>query len=380
VGSAFSSRETRTPGKAKQRVFLRSREADLHLEIFLSAAVASVLGIRFFLKVTGYPQLSGGGLHIAHMLWGGLFMLASLGMLLAFLDRGTARLAALIGGLGFGTFIDEIGKFVTQDTNYFYRPAVALIYIAFVLVVLAAQAISRRLYTREENLVNALQEIEELALWNLDARERRRALRLLDASDPTNPLVPALRALLVGAPLTPLARPGWYTRARTGVHRLYEAHTRHPRFRAIVVAIFAGQLLVKLTYVVLVIFFPWTLPTPEGYPTPPHVVERLSDLNAIEWVQLGSAVFSGVLVAIGLAGLTRSRTFAYRNLKRSLLVGIFLTQVFVFYDRQFDALIGLVVNLLLLAAVQAGLDLEAWASRRDSIRRSGTSHMSATDT
>ena len=49
---------------------VRSAESEL-LDTFLVSAVASVLVIRVFLEATGYPQLGGGGLHVAHVLWGG---------------------------------------------------------------------------------------------------------------------------------------------------------------------------------------------------------------------------------------------------------------------------------------------------------------------
>jgi len=365
----------------KRRVFIRSRDADVHLEIFLVAAVASILAIRFALELTDYPKLGGGPLHLAHVLWGGLLMLVALGMLLSFIGRATERLAALVGGVGFGTFIDEIGKFITKDTDYFFRPSVAIIYVVFVLAVLAGQAILRRLHSPEENLINALKEVEELAVWNLDVHERARAAQLLARSDPMNPLVPALQDVLIRAPLSPVGRPGPYLRLRGAMRAGYGALTQHRHFRLAIVWVFAGQFVWKLVYTALVAFVPWTLPTPEGYAAPPRVVERLSDLGPTEWLQLGSTVLSGAFVAIGFAALRRSRILAYRNLKRSLLVSIFVTQVFMFYHRQWDALFGLAVNLLLLAVVQTALDLEAsGASTRESTQRSGTSHMSPTST
>ena len=41
-----------------------------------------------------------------------------------------------MGGLGFGLFIDKLAKFITSDNNYFFRPAIALIYAIFVLLLL----------------------------------------------------------------------------------------------------------------------------------------------------------------------------------------------------------------------------------------------------
>ena len=98
----------------------RDAEATLLFESFFVAAVCSFLGIRWFLASAGYAQVGSNGLHIAHMLWGGLFMLFALMLLFAFLDRSVQHLAAVIAGLGFGTFIDEIGKFVTADNLVAY--------------------------------------------------------------------------------------------------------------------------------------------------------------------------------------------------------------------------------------------------------------------
>jgi len=60
------------------RHFVRNLEAGTLLEIFLVTAVCSVLGIRFFLALTGYPSLSPGHLHIAHVLLGGVLMMIAL--------------------------------------------------------------------------------------------------------------------------------------------------------------------------------------------------------------------------------------------------------------------------------------------------------------
>ncbi len=117
-------------------LFIRNIEATSYRENFLVSAVVSIFLIRIFLHFTSYPQLGGGNYHIAHILWGGFFMMAALLILLSFLNEKAAVVASILGGIGFGAFIDELGKFITSNNNYFFQPTIALIYIIFVLLFL----------------------------------------------------------------------------------------------------------------------------------------------------------------------------------------------------------------------------------------------------
>ncbi len=96
---------------------VRDVDAGDYLEAFFVAAVGTVLGIRAFLELAGYPQLGGGGLHVAHLLWGGLLMLVALVLLLGFVGKRAEWAAAVVGGAGFGAFVDELGKFITADND-----------------------------------------------------------------------------------------------------------------------------------------------------------------------------------------------------------------------------------------------------------------------
>jgi hypothetical protein len=292
-------------------------------------------------------------------------MVAALVIVLSFLNRDAMRVAAFLGGLGFGTFIDEVGKFVTKDNDYFFEPAFSLMYMVFIALVLVSNAISRRLYTPEEYLVNAIQELEELALLDLDARERGRALRLLDRCDPAHPLVAPLRELLLAAPLVPTAKPGPYARLRTLLRSGYDLLTGRPHFGSGLVLFFCGWLVLKLVYGTIIVFFPGLLPSEAAAP-PRRLVQRMADLSFADWGLLASTVLSAGFVALGVGALASSRRFAYRMFKRAVLITIFITQVFIFYREQLSAVVGLALNALLLIVLQAAIDLESQRGMEDS--------------
>src|SRR2546423_13100793 len=148
----------------------------LLVDAFLIAAALTVLALRVYLAAAHSPQLGGNGLHIAHVLWGGLLMVVAIGMLLSLLTWPWQRLAALIGGAGFGLFIDELGKFLTSDNNYFFKPTAALLYVLFVLLFFVVREIRRyRELTPAESLVNAIEIAERLPVGTIGAGDREPA-------------------------------------------------------------------------------------------------------------------------------------------------------------------------------------------------------------
>ena len=346
---------------ARAVVFIRNFEAGTYLESFLVAAIASLLAIRLFLQLTGYPQIGGGGLHIAHMLWGGLLMLASIIILLSFLGKAAVRLAAILGGVGFGTFIDEVGKFVTSDNNYFYQPAVALIYVTFVLIYLAMRAIqTKQNYSPQEYLVNALRETGEAALHDLDEEERRRSLLYLERSAPDNPLVAALRDSLARTTAVPvLANPWQLTRIKLLIKSLYHYVSGFRWFPLVVVGFFVAQLIINVVYAFVLVFFVGL-----GWEdildvrVLGRVAERMKNLSFIDSAEIGSSLLSGFFVLCGVIRIRRSKLLAFRMFERSILVSIFLTQVFAFYKEQFSALLGLFLNIAVLVALRFMIERE----------------------
>jgi len=90
--------------KFAPQIFIRNREYEDLWEKFFLAAVAAILGIRFFLKLTDYPQISPRGLHIAHMLWGGLLMLLAILSLLFFFGSPQQKTGSRDRWFGFWCF------------------------------------------------------------------------------------------------------------------------------------------------------------------------------------------------------------------------------------------------------------------------------------
>jgi hypothetical protein len=332
---------------------LRNFDAGRHVESFLTAAVFAVLLIRFTLGLAGFPQLGGAHLHVGHMLWGGLMMTAAILILLSYLDRGSVELAAILGGAGFGTFIDEVGKFVTRDNDYFFRPSIAVIYVAFILVFLAARAIrSRGAYARAEYQANAFRILTESSLLGLDAERRAQALHDFEhAGD--DALATELKGFLHARAAVRTARQRRLSRLRHQLINGYRRVTQLPGFTTAVIAFFVLQLLGKAVLVAVLIFVRGlgqvSLADMRYIGS---LATRVSELSFAGWAEIGSSLLSGVLILIGIAEIRRSRLTAYRYFERATLVSIFLSQVFMFYREQLSGLVGLAFQLAVLIALR----------------------------
>jgi hypothetical protein len=332
------------------RHLIRAADADL-LDTFLICAVATIVVIRIFLEATGYPQLGGGGLHIAHVLWGGLGMLLAIVLLLLYLSPTTRLIAAIAGGAGFGAFVDELGKFVTSDNNYFFKPTAAILYTLFVILFLATREVRRfRGLSPEECLVNSVELAERLASGTLTAEERDRGLELLARADQTHPLVAPLRAAFRSADVAPtsFARLRWVGSAGA---RTYAAIVSSPWFRRILAAVFilAGVAFV-LTAIATVALLAGAY---FGVADAEIALQESTAGGAIASViQAAAGLVAGVLIVRGVFALRRSRLRAYRLFELAILVDLLLAQPFAFLDVGFGASVDVFLDLALLATLR----------------------------
>ncbi len=165
------------PGQPKNQqhatgVAVEHARNEHYLLLSLVAFAASVIITRLYLQLTGYPQIGGGNIHIAHLLWGGLLLYIAALLPLIFVSSRALSWSAVLSGVGMGLFIDEVGKFITSNNDYFYPPAAPIIYAVFLLGVLLFITVRRR----DDNdartdLFHALEELPDLIDGNLTENE-----------------------------------------------------------------------------------------------------------------------------------------------------------------------------------------------------------------
>jgi len=323
----------------------RADGADL-IELLLVVAISTVLIVRLYLAGTGYPQIGGGGFHFAHVLWGGLLMLLAALVFLGLLGRWSLHFGALAAGVGFGLFIDEVGKFVTADVDYFFQPALAIIYVVFVLLALLLVALRRTMRTSPRiALANALALTDEAIADPAAGDARREVLALLEQADQDDPLVGALRARIVAAGLPVTARVGRLERARRAMAEGYRRIALNRWFLRAVVGWFAFAALTSLVTVIYLAM---------GEDVGPGA----DDGPVVHTLQLASSLASAVCVCVAIVRLRRSRLAAYRWFQRANLISILVTHVFTFYDSQLVAVAGLSVSLLIYVALRYAIARE----------------------
>lgn len=329
-------------------------EAGDYLENFLVSAVFSIVVIRVFLAATGYPQLGGGGLHIAHMLWGGFLMMAAIIVLISFLSKQAKYIGSILGGLGFGVFIDELGKFITHDNNYFFEPAFAFIYIIFVFLFLGIRAAEKSMKVLgKDYTINALEVLKEVVLLDLDEDEKKRALAYLNKSDRENVVVKSLFGLLKSAKTDDEEDVYLFTKVKRFVHQAYLKTVRKRRFA-------------QLTSHFFIVYALYGVISNVYYYSFFYVIKRQFIMTFWDWGLLLSPILSAIFVLNGfLKSKSEGNLYAFNKYKQAVLVTIFLRQFFLFYKLQLAALFGLTFNITVLVALQFLISQEMLVEKKE---------------
>ncbi|NMR20938.1 hypothetical protein [Cellulomonas fimi] len=313
----------------------RDPQAVEHVTGLVVTAVGTVIVTRGYLQLTGFPQIGGKTLHVAHVLWGGLAMTVAMVLLLSFAGPVVRPLAAFLGGVGLGLFIDEVGKFLTNDNDYFFKPAPMIIYVTLMLVVIVTDVLhGRRRHHPAEYLAGAADHAVAGLVGGLSPGRRKHATQLL-ARGREAPGAAQIEALLAAIPDDHAEAPDPIELGRSRFRRM---------LRGVVTRRWATRTTAALI-VVLVAAAPLTL-----------AVHEARGGTVPVWVTVGVAVSVALTVLASGRGVTllrRDRARAFRWMRGAVLADLLLTQVALFYVEPWLATGGLFVAVLALGVVAA---------------------------
>jgi hypothetical protein len=323
-----------------------------YLLITIVAFAITVIATRVYLDLSGYPKIGGGGLHVAHMLWGGLLLVVAALLIQLFVGRRALILSALAAGAGVGLFIDEVGKFITETNDYFFAPAAPIIYGAVLLLLLVWLVVSRTdRPTRNDAVQGAIEALRDLQDGRLTHRDRDRALARLDAARagaPATDIERGLMAALAGPGAEDaLAHPGWIERGDGDrlLRRILPDRLARFLVRVGLALSVLGALLGLLVAIVIAGGEIPAIPDPTGpieAPTEPIWVL----LVALVWVVVGAA--NGVALVLSVTGRHPTGMVVAQF---AVLLGLIAGGLLNVYVSQVGALTGVIVQVLLLLLI-----------------------------
>jgi roadblock/LC7 domain-containing protein len=326
-------------------------------EAFVLIAIATILITRLYLQLTGYPQIGGGNLHIAHALYGGALMMLALIIGWMTLGFGTRVVAIVMGGIGFGLFLDEVGKFVTKDNDYFYGPAAEIMYILVVIILVGARVIRDfRPLTTRECLASASTIAADGVARGLAEHRRQIGLLLIEqarAGGAHGTDVDNVQALLTAA--DPAADRLY--RLRRWAPRLVPDFFRSPRWIPVVGWLIVAGALAGVIFGTLGIVL-------GGYLYDDHDVKfELDGMSPSSFILLVSAVLTAALALPAMIARHRTdKIWPLRWLRIAALIFTFLNALVDFATEGFGALLNMSIGLFTLAILSYQIEAAARAA------------------
>ncbi len=333
---------------------LRDVNGAASAEAALIVAICTILVTRAYLAATGYPQLGTATVHIAHAVWGAAGMMVGLMLGWMFLGHRVRVISVVIGGIGFGLFLDEIGKFVTKSNDYFFQPAAAIMYTAILVLLVINRAIRDfRQPSREECLANAASIAADGVALGLGAHYRATAERALTRAEELGAnaeSVAAIRTLLAQSQ----DRPEHLRALGAQLVEMVPGLVRSPRW----VPVLGGVMVAIALYLAgkgIIQLSAW------GF-LPGHSDRTLfvGPMGIGDGILFASALITLALAVPALLDRNRSELSRLRSLRMAALVSTALTALVEFADQVRVALYVVAFGLFMLAVlsyrIRAGIE------------------------
>ena len=275
-----------------------------------------------------------------HALLGGLLLFIAVLLPLAFANRWAIEASALLSGIGIGLFIDEVGKFITQANDYFFPPALPVLYGFFFLTVVV-YLFFRRQHQEDPRcaMYHVLEGLQDALDGDLDTQEAARIEAQLDVAKGSDRTEIVSLANAIGAylekeerQLIP-ARPGRWKRFAGWVDGLSVRLGRR-RHHAIVSAILILWALVAAGFIAVLVL---ELPSLES-----EIVQWRGALIVIQ------ALVGALMLAAAIAWFSGRQRTGLKLAIIGFLLSLVALQTLYFYLSQFQAITVTLLQLLLL--------------------------------
>ncbi|MBZ0298131.1 MAG: hypothetical protein K8J31_00210 [Anaerolineae bacterium] len=342
--------------------------ASRYVLIMVLAFATSVVATRLYLELTGYPQIGNETFHFAHALWGGLLQASALLLLFIFVNRWVKDLSAVLGGMGVGLFIDEVGKFITQQNDYFFPLAAPLIYVTFLTILMIYLVIKRRQRQRAADvrmvMYQVLDELEEVLEDDLSVSEQAAMVsRLRGIADQTTrpdlaELSRHILAFLQSDAVTVIPdRPSRVLLVLEQVKGLEDRFFSQRRMRRLLIVVFLlnGFATLFVLFVLISTLAGYGNSVPDLLTALVLDEANIRSATSLNWYLVMSAlnVMTGLLLFVGaLVFFLKRDSEAITLGMLALVITLTLINTLSFYFNQFSIVLNSIYSFLILLALQ----------------------------
>lgn len=322
----------------------RESRASEYFGLLFGGSIMTILAIRAFLAVTGYPQLGTDSLHIAHMLWGGLFLLASVIVILYYHGHRAKIIGSVVAGIGLGFFIDELGKFITADNDYFYQPTPMLLYIFFIILWLIFNRLDSYIPTsNRQRYIDMITRLRDSTIHGMTQKDKKIILAYSKKLGFSKKQQDEL--LYFAKKYTPV-----YKQTKTQI-RYYQLKNN---LQNLLIKLIKHSIFKKIIYLLLIFTAILSFSIIVNYLVTMQLQTTSELVNTPNIILIGIIISCSISFVLYVLALYKGFS-SFNSLlvwyKRGLLVNIFGTQVFLFYTNQFVAAFGLFGALIMLIII-----------------------------
>ncbi len=337
------------------------RSAPQLLQNVIMSFGLTVVAIRLFLEFSPLQTVIVGNFHVAHMLYGGAALFAALLMVLIYQNSRVLNVASWLAGIGFGFFIDEIGKYVSLNNDYYYKLAAPLIYVSFLVTFSIFLFVKRKdEFTPQQRLLHSLFDLQIL----LEQKMKKSGFKSLKKqlmnvkSLKRETLYPQLAEKILD--FIQDNQESFHLvsdRHKSFLSRFVKNRDNHDELYHLTKAVLIVLFAVRLLWVVPGVLLPVISLFPEGgwgELRPALIQTQLVSGNREFWPFI-TTITMEVLVILGLSLslplMLVGKARGIRLARNVLLFSIIFLGVFNLYFGQFSALISIILDSFLLTTV-----------------------------